>query len=168
MCYNTSMKRYILYWAHYAHQTDIRSEGYVGITSRKLYVRKNRHRNNKASALYEIGKDKELIWQVMYENLSEHEALMIEEFLRPTDGIGYNKRKGGKCNGCNHSVRVSYTRNVTEPYKTTPFYIDDVMFVSKNEAKRWLVKNGICSARTAERRITGKDKVTLDECRRKR
>ena len=157
---------YSVYWAHYEGETNPRKEGYIGITTRKLYLRKNSHRRNPRLEMRELANDKTAVWQVLHSNLSKHEAQMIETFYRPTEGIGMNNNKGGK--NYYPKRQRGAKRTVINRYTTSPFFIDDREFSSKQQGVEWLVKNNICSNRTAQRRVANKTRVSLSECRRKR
>ena len=115
-----------VYWVHYPHQTNPRVDGYIGITQRKLYNRRASHKYaNPNPLLRELASDKTVIWEVIHDNLSQHEAMMIEIFYRPVEGIGYNKNKGGK--PYYPKKQRGAKRTVVNRYSTSPFYIDDMM-----------------------------------------
>jgi hypothetical protein len=159
---------YSIYWVHLPHHTNPLTEGYIGL-SKNVRLRKNNHRHNPYNKIMEeMSHRKDVIWDVLHTDLDRHWGLMIENYYRPSDDIGWNLQRGGYNHGCNHRNRTDYHRNVVNEYKTKPFYIDDMEFPSKQSGLRWLVSNGICSKRTGERRITGKDKVSLQECKSRR
>ena len=89
-----------VYWIHLKGQ-NIKSEGYVGVT-RHLRKRWNSHRsspNNKSAtcvhlrnAVAKYGED--LIYEVIFEG-PEAGCYQLEEYFRPTVGIGWNIVSGG-------------------------------------------------------------------------
>lgn len=94
-------KNYSVYWFHLPDQTDVFTEGYVGITNnivRRFNEHFNNARKNKHTHLYhainKYGKDN-IICDIIHTNLSKKEAEELEEAYRPTDLIGWNGCKGG-------------------------------------------------------------------------
>lgn len=86
---------YSVYWIHEEGML-FENEGYVGITSRDPKERFKEHASGVGNKLlHNKIKKKEVILTVLYENLTQEEALSIEENLRPDEGIGWNFAKGG-------------------------------------------------------------------------
>lgn len=85
----------ILYWIKAKHHTDLRTEGYIGITD-DLIRRKNDHfkKGNKhlKNAFKKYGED--IVFQVIAE-CDKHICAALEKHLRPFPNIGWNIAEGG-------------------------------------------------------------------------
>ena len=90
---------YCVYWIKLAEHTDVRTQGYIGIT-KDLKERLKAHKKNKRKTPFTCAINKHsftnLIVEVLHENLTLTEALLTEESLRPTAKIGWNCQKGGE------------------------------------------------------------------------
>lgn len=89
---------YLVYWAHLYEQTDIKTEGYVGITL-NFIERKRQHLKNRKKYPFALALKKykaSIIWDFIHTNLTLQEALHIEKQLRPTIKIGWNLQSGGE------------------------------------------------------------------------
>jgi len=76
----------VVYWIHYDYQTDIRSQGYVGITT-NIKRRFKDHRRDRF-------RDNKLLFEIVCESTLE-DCFRIERKLRPSHKIGWNIAKGG-------------------------------------------------------------------------
>lgn len=90
---------YCVYWIKRNTHSDVRLEGYVGITQ-NLKQRISAHYKNKkktplTDAIKSAGKDA-LRVEVIANNLSLSEALKVEKCYRPGPSIGWNLQKGGE------------------------------------------------------------------------
>ncbi len=88
-----------LYWIHKPEHTDVKTEGYVGITSRSLTNRmqqhlKYAHAGANIPLSNAIRKYNNLIVEVLVIGTEEY-VLGLENKLRPTLNIGWNIREGG-------------------------------------------------------------------------
>ena len=86
---------YNVYWIKEVDMYSL-EDGYIGISSRDPLIRFKEHgyRNDNPLLRNKIKKkDVEVI--VLYSNLEVKDAMAIEEFLRPHEGIGWNLAKGG-------------------------------------------------------------------------
>jgi hypothetical protein len=96
-----SDKIYTVYWLHLKEHTDIRSEGYVGITSKTAEYRFDKHCKNADkggefvihSAIRKHGKDSIFVDVICF-TTDEH-ARWLEKSLRPEPFIGWNMQRGG-------------------------------------------------------------------------
>lgn len=89
---------YCVYWIKSREHSNIKNEGYVGIT-RNFKERMRAHKKNKyttklTSAIKKYGFTN-LDKIILYENLTLKEALRIENELRPNINIGWNLQSGG-------------------------------------------------------------------------
>lgn len=92
-----------VYWIHRNNQTDMFAEGYIGLTSRKLFRRFERHLHNAKNnrnicpklerAIKKYGKNG-LMFDELVRGSTEYCAEM-EEKLRPHKDIGWNLWSGG-------------------------------------------------------------------------
>ena len=80
----------VLYWLHMPNETDVLTQGYVGVASNlKKRLRSHKH------------KFKDLWGHIVVKQLlvsTKEYCLAIEEKLRPSRKIGWNKSSGGKNN----------------------------------------------------------------------
>lgn len=96
-----------LYWIRLPEHVDMFSQGYIGITVRKVSTRWSAHKTAAKDeskqhlpiykALNKYGADNLLV-DVIIEG-SEEYVLLMEERLRPTEGIGWNCAQGGQDTG---------------------------------------------------------------------
>ena len=94
---------YVVYWARHVHHSHAMSEGYVGVTSKTLDDRKRSHykvanSTNRPNVHFHSVLKKyqnEILWTVLYKNLSEKEAFEKEFEYRPNINIGWNSDRGG-------------------------------------------------------------------------
>lgn len=89
-------KKYSAYWIHLLEHSDIMNEGYVGISNntKRRFKEHSKSKNSIISnAIQKYGS--ELLWDVVFENLSYDEAIKIERNLRPNMRIGWNIMTGG-------------------------------------------------------------------------
>lgn len=102
------MKKY-LYWIHRPNQTNLLSEGYIGVSKnpeKRLWEHKHHKRNPHLSNAFKKYKD---ITHTILLIGEENYCYEIEEKLRPTSDIGWNIVKGGgnppsgKRKGATHS-----------------------------------------------------------------
>lgn len=89
---------YCIYWIHLPEHDDIHFQGYVGITS-DFKRRMQAHIDNKKeyhfkNAINKYGW-KNLVIEIIQENLTLREVLELEEKYRPIQNIGWNSQKGG-------------------------------------------------------------------------
>jgi hypothetical protein len=84
------MSECVLYWLHDAHCICLQRHGYVGISER-FTTRLGRH---KQSGTFPPG----FAWTILFRG-SRDECLAMEESLRPTWAVGWNKLKGGLAGG---------------------------------------------------------------------
>lgn len=80
----------VVYWLHDANCICLQRHGYVGISDR-FVTRLCRHKKRGA---FPPG----FSWTILFRG-SREECLAIEEQLRPTWGIGWNRFKGGRAGG---------------------------------------------------------------------
>lgn len=86
-----------VYWIHKKDQTNVMTEGYVGITSdlkTRYNFHKTRNKNKKLRNAINKYKD-DIVLDVIYEYESESDALRKEYELRPKPFIGWNLAEGG-------------------------------------------------------------------------
>lgn len=90
---------YTVYWIRHKDQTDIMSEGYVGIT-KNLCERIRGHRKSKhQTPLVTFLKSTDWLdveIEMMDQNLSLKDALLTEAYYRPTQMVGLNLQMGGE------------------------------------------------------------------------
>ena len=91
-----------LYWIRLPEHSDITSQGYVGITSKTVAYRFDKHRrhsNNPKTKKYTIHnaflkyQDKILVDTIL--EGSQEYCLLMEQRLRPAPSIGWNQSQGG-------------------------------------------------------------------------
>jgi predicted GIY-YIG superfamily endonuclease len=89
---------YCVYWIHLEDHNDPYESGYIGITKNfrnRLYAHKsNKQKSHFKYAINKYGWDS-LIKEILCENLSLEDALMIENNIRPDENIGWNSQRGG-------------------------------------------------------------------------
>jgi len=87
-----------LYWIHYPNHTCPKTEGYIGVSVNPLkrFKYHGSLKYNDNSRLYR-SIEKGAIQSILFECSSEYFAYLLEENLRPTDGIGWNIQSGGTC-----------------------------------------------------------------------
>ena len=91
-----------LYWIRLPEHSDITSQGYVGITSKTVQYRFDKHRrysNNPKTKKYTINNAflkyaDELVVETILEGSQEY-CLLMEQRLRPAPNIGWNQAQGG-------------------------------------------------------------------------
>ena len=95
-------KRCHVYWIHLESHSDIKSEGYVGITSLGVSVRFALHRNTPKTRklrptiiMHAIAKHGNALKVTTLVEGSQEYCQMIENRLRPTANIGWNIAPGG-------------------------------------------------------------------------
>lgn len=89
---------YIVYWIRLEEHTNLLEQGYIGIT-KNLKERLRAHKKNKKqthfyNAIQKYGYSN-LIVDILHENLTLEQALLIEYKLRPSQKIGWNSQMGG-------------------------------------------------------------------------
>lgn len=84
---------YVVYWLHNEGMTDPLSQGYIGITF-QLEKRLKKHSLNPTNPLVRNKWDR-LTYEVLFQGLTEDEALKIEGRYRPTKNLGWNASVGG-------------------------------------------------------------------------
>jgi hypothetical protein len=89
------MSIYSLYWIHHIDASDPFTEGYIGVT-KNLDNRLEYNKNSK----YTVGKairkySKDIICDILYQNLDEQSAFNLEAKYRPSEKIGWNLAEGG-------------------------------------------------------------------------
>lgn len=83
-----------VYWIHLPY-SNILSDGYVGVTNNPERRWKEHKTKNKTAIVHKaIKKYDELVYEIMWQG-SEEDALELEEYLRPTEKIGWNLTAGG-------------------------------------------------------------------------
>jgi predicted GIY-YIG superfamily endonuclease len=113
---------YYVYWIRHTDHSDVMSQGYCGIT-KDLFERIRSHRKNRkltklSSFLKKYSWNDEVQIEILDMNLSLDEALALEAYYRPSEGIGLNLQRGGelgvnpewysiKENSLQHSVATS-------------------------------------------------------------
>lgn len=78
----------VVYWLHLEDETDIFSQGYVGVTE-KMAARLRSHKHHFKSIWHKV-----IIETIV--DASKDYCFLIESKLRPTSKIGWNKGSGGK------------------------------------------------------------------------
>jgi predicted GIY-YIG superfamily endonuclease len=95
------MQNYSLYWIRSPWHKCIFSEGYIGITT-DFNRRLNEHARNKRITTFTKMISRygwvNLLKDVIVSDLTESQALVLEEMLRPSPFIGWNTLKGAKVN----------------------------------------------------------------------
>jgi hypothetical protein len=104
---------YCVYWIRRKTHSDISLEGYVGISKnfkeRMRSHKKNRNKTPLTDAIQSIGWFN-LIKEIIVNNISLEEALLIELKLRPMENIGWNLQKGGNIGVDSSWYDLSYNR----------------------------------------------------------
>lgn len=89
---------YCVYWIRKKDHTDIKTQGYVGVTSnfkeRMRSHKKNKNKTPLVDAIKSYGWEN-LIVEKIYDGLTKEEALEKENHLRPKIMIGWNLQCGG-------------------------------------------------------------------------
>ena len=92
---------HFLYWIHLPHQTDITTEGYVGVSnnpkrrfSEHKNVSPNKNEGNKFFNNILNKYSSELLQTLIFQG-TEKMCYTLEEELRPKKNIGWNANKGG-------------------------------------------------------------------------
>jgi len=89
---------YCLYWIRLEDHTDIHSQGYIGIT-KNFEERMRAHQKNKRNNHFTCAKNKygwdNLIKEIIIDNISQEEALFLEQLYRSCLNIGWNSQAGG-------------------------------------------------------------------------
>jgi predicted GIY-YIG superfamily endonuclease len=89
---------YCVYWVRLKTHSDVLSEGYVGISKnfkeRMRFHRKNKKKTILTQAIHKYGWGS-LVKEILYNNLTQEEALFIESSLRNKERIGWNLQQGG-------------------------------------------------------------------------
>lgn len=94
-------KLHFVYWIRKKEHTNAYSEGYIGVThdikrrwrEHKTEAFMNRHPNSFLGNSIKKYKD-DLIYEILFVG-NEDDCYKYEEFLRPTQNIGWNLRSGG-------------------------------------------------------------------------
>jgi predicted GIY-YIG superfamily endonuclease len=90
------MQNYNVYWIHTKQHSDPYKEGYIGVTN-NIKNRINAHKYVKKTILYnafnKYGDD--MIVDIIHQNITEDNALIIENNYRPDERIGWNIVPGG-------------------------------------------------------------------------
>jgi group I intron endonuclease len=91
------MNNYSVYWIRRTCHSDIFSEGYIGISNNtKRRFSEHKKNNSKHSAVSSaIKKYDDIVYEILYENLSLGEAIKKEIEYRPKKEIGWNIAEGG-------------------------------------------------------------------------
>ena len=90
-----------VYWIHLPHNTDINSEGYVGVSNNikrrfSEHLNDSKKRNDKNPFFSRVlQKHKYEIIQTIIFQGTEEGCYLLEELLRPIKNIGWNANKGG-------------------------------------------------------------------------
>lgn len=90
-----------VYWIHLPHNTDINSEGYVGVSNNikrrfSEHLNDSKKRNDKNPFFSRVlQKYKYEIIQTIIFQGTEEGCYLLEELLRPIKNIGWNANKGG-------------------------------------------------------------------------
>lgn len=94
-------ENYKIYWAHLPEHTNPMTEGYIGITKKRIERRKSEHnrdsKNNSNKTFHRAIRkygDK-IVWEVLEDNYSEFTVKLFECFIRPERNIGWNIAIGG-------------------------------------------------------------------------
>jgi predicted GIY-YIG superfamily endonuclease len=89
---------YCVYWIRKETHSDIFNEGYVGI-SKNFKERMRQHKKNKKKTPLTGAIQKyswnQLVKEILYDSLTQEEALTIEGNLRKVERIGWNLQRGG-------------------------------------------------------------------------
>ena len=89
---------YCVYWIRKETHTDVFSEGYVGISKafseRMRYHKKNRKNTPLTQAIKKYTWE-HLVKEVLWDDLTQEEALLLEAKLRKAARIGWNLQQGG-------------------------------------------------------------------------
>lgn len=103
MLRNTS-KTAVVYWMHLKDDTDVFTQGYVGVTTRLIEIRFREHcgrfknsynpYNPLHLAFSKHGIDSVVITRLCV--CTEKEAYELEKMLRPFEYMGWNSAQGGK------------------------------------------------------------------------
>ncbi len=85
-----------VYWVHYPHHTNPKTEGYIGVSknpSKRLKYHSSEKYSDNSRLLRSINKG--AVQSILFECSSDKYAYILEENLRPSDGIGWNIQSGG-------------------------------------------------------------------------
>lgn len=90
--------KYCVYWIRKETHSDVFSEGYVGIS--KDFKERMRHhkKNKKVTILIQAIKKHtwdNLVKEILWDDLTQEEALKLEAILRKEEHIGWNLQRGG-------------------------------------------------------------------------
>lgn len=86
-----------LYWVHLPNQ-NIKTEGYIGISIEPIRRWKNYKKRSTNCTHFKNAIEKysdTLVWEIIFSG-SEEGASQLEEYFRPTPGIGWNIAQGGR------------------------------------------------------------------------
>jgi hypothetical protein len=97
------LNNYIVYWSRLPLHTDIKTEGYVGISSKSLSERKESHykaaKSKRTTNLHFhnalIKYTDSVIWEIVHSRLSREKAFELENSYRPRINMGWNSDAGG-------------------------------------------------------------------------
>lgn len=85
-------KKAVVYWIHYLHHDDPKTQGYIGISTNPITRFKTHSKNNNhVGNRIKFG----AIMSILHETNSLDEAAIIEREYRPEEDIGWNINKGG-------------------------------------------------------------------------
>lgn len=97
-----------VYWVHLSSHKSIKTDGYVGVTTKGIKAREKQHKkdlscNHLANAILKYGDT--LIWEQVFTGTVEG-CYQLENYFRPSPGIGWNIAIGGAVS-CNLGRSIS-------------------------------------------------------------
>lgn len=107
---------YSVYWIKPKRKCYVREDGYVGISNNPKRRISEHLKNYRLKKFLKGGY--ELV--ILAKNLSEKEALILEEKLRPSENIGWNIVRGGGKPPINNNKRPEHSENMRG--SGNPFY----------------------------------------------
>jgi len=114
----------IVYWAHLPEHTDIKTQGYVGVSRQTLALRWAQHKSDarKGSKLYFHNALRRYGDRIVVETVLEDDeefCYLVEWGLRSKREIGYNIAVGGECPTIGQTFSQEYRDNVSKRVRGT-------------------------------------------------
>lgn len=138
----------VLYWIHHRDHTDIYTQGYIGITSKKFKYRLGHHYYNAEQGL--LGKRDDSEYGIVHRAINKHKenivssilcvgsleyVLDLELKLRPTRNIGWNIDCGGSRGGLGRKhteEHKQYMRDIKKGKSLSKKCLDAAVLANKN------------------------------------